>query len=105
MRSTTTMRPSKIRYSQDSIAKKFSTGTGKTLLETFEELVNGETNPEDLDCIEVSFHDGGYIAFEGNRRLFLFKVCDIYTTALMPMFHLTRMLGIRIVYCHLPKEK
>ena len=66
------MNPADIRYYQDSISSKFS--TGQTLLETFKALVNGALEPKDLKDIKVCLHDGHYVALEGNRRLFLFKV-------------------------------
>ena len=67
------MSPSDIIYSQNSIAPRFQ--DGEHLLFTFAMLVQGKETPQSLPPIEVRYMKSweSYIAFEGNRRLFLYK--------------------------------
>lgn len=68
---TLTLRPSEIRYSQDSIGCRFSDGTPLTCV--FAHLVSGSLNVTDLPEIEVVQMDGHWWARTGNRRLFLYR--------------------------------
>ena len=64
------LRPSEIEFSQNSIGNRFH--GGDTLLRVFKKLVIGDLTPDDLPYIKVRWYDGGWMAFEGNRRLFLY---------------------------------
>ena len=66
------LRPSKIRYSRNSISSKFGDGT-LTLVDTFEELLTGEITVDDIEHIEVVKWNGNWRTYTGDRRLFLFK--------------------------------
>ena len=64
--------PRDIRYMQDSVADKIR--NGKDLLDVFKELVDGTLEPSNMTPIEVVVIGGEYFAYDGNRRLLLFKV-------------------------------
>ena len=68
------LKPSQIRYSQDSISIYFSDSDNGSILDLFEKLITGEINVAYLPLVQVAHHDGHWMAFEGNRRLFVFKV-------------------------------
>ena len=73
---TMQLKPSEIRYSQDSISMYFSGTDNGSILDLFEKLISGEINVSYLPLIEVAYYDDHWMAFEGNRRLFVFKVRD-----------------------------
>ena len=64
------LRPSDIEFSQNSIGNRFH--GGDILLRVFKKLVLGDLTPNDLPYIKVRWYDGGWMAFKGNRRLFLY---------------------------------
>ena len=66
------LKPSQIRFTQDSIADHFSDGT--MLVDTFTELVTGQKTVDDIETIGCMQYKGKYWVVYGNRRLFLFKV-------------------------------
>lgn len=68
------LQPSEIRYSQDSISINFYNIDSGTILDLFEEILSGNINVAYLNRIEVGYHEGFWVAFEGNRRLFVLKV-------------------------------
>ena len=68
------LRPSDIRYSQDSINIYFREEGSGTILDLFEKIINGEINVSFLPRIQVADYDGNWMAFEGNRRLFVYRV-------------------------------
>lgn len=70
--SSITLRPSEIRYSQDTISHKFSNGT--PLTSTFARLISGKEKVTDLPALKcVSRYGKWYSGPRGNRRLFLYK--------------------------------
>ena len=76
----TTMKPSDIGYIQDKVGSQISqpaaAGGGKTeLIVEFEKLASGAEKVTDMKPIEVVQHEGKTYAFDGNRRLLMFKVC------------------------------
>ena len=89
---TLQLRPSDIRYSQDSISIYFRDDSSGTILDLFEKIINGEINVSFLPRIQVADYDGNWMAFEGNRRLFVFKVQMIlfllYSATIIVYFHL-----------------
>ena len=68
------LKPSEIRYSQDSISIYFSDSDNGSILDLFEKLIAGEINVAYLPLVQVAYYNGYWMAFEGNRRLFVFKV-------------------------------
>ena len=66
------MRPSQIRYIQDDVAHQFS--NGKNLVDVFKDLYQERIRPEDMGAIDVVQYQGQCYAYDGNRRLLLFKV-------------------------------
>ena len=65
------LRPSNIRFTQDSIGCRFT--DGKRLTDTFRELLYGLITPDDIENIEVVQYDGVWWALTGNRRLYLYQ--------------------------------
>ena len=65
------MSPSDIRYIQNSVADDMD---GRPLISVFEDLVSGRLRAENMSAIEVVPYKGLNYAFDGNRRLLLFKV-------------------------------
>ena len=72
--STITIKPSDILFCQENIDGKFGRGNNTSLLDTFKKLVSGDLEPSDFPPITVVCYDGKYYAYDGHRRLFLFKV-------------------------------
>ena len=72
----TTMKPSDIGYIQDNVGSQISqSGGGKIdLIDEFKKLASGAEKVTDMKPIEVVQHDGKTYAFDGNRRLLMFKV-------------------------------
>ena len=68
------LKPSEIRYSQDSISMYFTDSDNGSILDLFEKLITGEMTVSNLRPIAVAQHDGNWMAFYGNRRLFVLKV-------------------------------
>ena len=68
------LRPSEIRYSQDSIKAEFSESWHGTIVDVFEDIIDGNKDISDLGSIQVGQYLGNWVCFEGNRRLFIFKV-------------------------------
>ena len=66
------LRPSKIRYCQDTIGSRFS-DRRLTLANTFRELLYGDIMVDDIECIEVVSWEGNWWTYTGNRRLYLYK--------------------------------
>ena len=69
---TTQMRPSDIRFIQSDVAQSFR--DERDLLAVFRQLVHGQLRADDIEPIEVVSYEGLQYAFDGNRRLLLFKV-------------------------------
>ena len=73
-----TMKPSDIRYSQNTIKSRFVNGTEVTSMLT--RLLTREIAVSSIKHIEVRRHDeddelnGKYFAVDGHRRLYIFKV-------------------------------
>jgi len=65
------MRPSNIRYTQDSIGSRFTDGS--FLSDTFDQLLNRRISVDELEWIEVVRESSLYWALTGNRRLYLFR--------------------------------
>lgn len=69
------MKPSDIRFSQDSVAPTFS--DGRSLISTLEELLAKTITPETIEYITILWHYTHYYALTGNRRLFLYKRLEV----------------------------
>ena len=67
----TQMRPSDIRFIQSDVSPELD---GRDLLVVFEQLVRGQLRADGMGQIEVVPYMGLNFAFDGNRRLLLFKV-------------------------------
>ena len=67
----TQMRPSDIRFIQSDVSPELN---GQDLLVVFEQLVRGQLRADSMGQIEVVPYAGLNFAFDGNRRLLLFKV-------------------------------
>ena len=66
--------PSRVRFTQNSIADHFGEGANCQLLEdTFRQLLYGEKNVESIRKIAVVIHEGHYWVVSGNRRLCIFR--------------------------------
>ena len=65
------MRPRDIRYIQCDVSHQME---GRDLLEVFKDLVRGELTVDDMEPIEVVTHRGLTFAYDGNRRLTIYKV-------------------------------
>ena len=65
------LKPSEIRYSQDSIGGRFM--DGRSLSTTLQQLLSNAVTPDTIPCIEVVIREDSYYALTGNRRLFLYK--------------------------------
>ena len=65
------LRPSDIRFTQDSIKQSFTDGT--PLKKTFTDLARGRITLDDIECIACVFN-GDYWVIHGNRRLYLYQV-------------------------------
>lgn len=65
------MRPSDIRFTHDSIQYKFT--DGRTLTETFRQLLRKVTPIENIPKMEVMPNKGKWFVVRGNRRLFVYK--------------------------------
>ena len=72
------LKPSEIRYSQDSISNEFSDINHGTIIDAFKKLLDGTLEVHVLGRVEVGHYLGNWVAFEGNRRLFIFKVCTCH---------------------------
>ena len=72
---TQQLKPSRIHFSQDSIAQEFSHGfhSGDTITELFRQVIEGETSVEDIERISVFYQDDRYWAYRGNRRLYVLQ--------------------------------
>ena len=68
------LKPAEIRYSQESISRKFR--NGNTLEETIEKLKNGILKPRHFPTIEVFPMDRNFYTIN-NRRLYCFKTAQI----------------------------
>jgi len=66
------MRPSNIRFTQDSISDEFGDSC-KTLVETFRELLYGDLDIDDIEQITVVKYQRQYWVVSGNRRLYIFQ--------------------------------
>src|SRR6218665_474357 len=65
------MRPSDIRYSQDSIGSRFR--DGRYLSDTFDQLLNRRISVDEVESIEVVEVRSLYWALTGHRRLYLYR--------------------------------
>ena len=65
------MRPSDIRFTHDSIQYKFT--DGRTLTETFRQLLRKVTPIENIPKMELMPNKGKWFVVRGNRRLFVYK--------------------------------
>lgn len=68
------LRPSEIRFTQDSINGYFSSGI--KLSESLAELLSGEKTPAHFEKMKVCEFREAFWAVTGNRRLFLFKILE-----------------------------
>ena len=66
------LRPSDIRFTQDSIKQSFTDGT--SLKNTFIALVKGHLTVDQIECIACVKLNGHYWVIHGNRRLYLYQV-------------------------------
>ncbi|OWF40087.1 hypothetical protein KP79_PYT06501 [Mizuhopecten yessoensis] len=71
------LRPSEIRYSQDSIAYYFGYGrySGTQIGQTLDDILQGKCNVRDIPTITVSSRDGLWYSGD-NRRLWVFRKCE-----------------------------
>ena len=67
----TQMYPSNIRFIQSDVGQNIN---GRDMLDVFKQLVRREIRADDMGVIEVTPYEGLHYAFDGNRRLLLFKV-------------------------------
>ncbi|KAL3877304.1 hypothetical protein ACJMK2_035035 [Sinanodonta woodiana] len=67
------LRPSDIRYTQESISCRFK--TGKNIGTVIKEIMNGECKISDIPEIEVIVKDDVYYSAD-NRRLYIFKILE-----------------------------
>ena len=65
------MRPSDIRFTHDGIQYMFT--DGRTLTETFRQLLRKVTTTENIPKMEVMQNKGKWFVVRGNRRLFVNK--------------------------------
>ena len=65
------LRPSDIRFTQDSIGSRFTDGS--YISNTFHDLLFGLKSTDDIDDIEVVQQDGVWWAITGNRRLYVYR--------------------------------
>ena len=63
--------PTQVYYSHDSISARFS--CGRALHETLREILCGETSVQTLPRMQITWKDGKWWAFTGNRRLWVFR--------------------------------
>ncbi|MGI5473311.1 hypothetical protein [Streptomyces sp. CA-132043] len=68
------MNPDRIRYTQDSIARKYK--DGRTVDDTIEELKSGKVVADDIPSIRI-FEEEGKIYSLDNRRLYAFKKAGV----------------------------
>ena len=64
---TLVLRPADIRFSHDSISPKFS--CGRALDATYRAIAGRSLAPTDLPWLTVSWRDGNWYAYTGNRRV------------------------------------
>ncbi|XP_060071687.1 uncharacterized protein LOC132551551 [Ylistrum balloti] len=71
------LRPSEIRYSQDSVAYYFGQGrySGISIGQTLDELLLHKCHVNDIPTITVSLHNGLWYCGD-NRRLWVFRKCE-----------------------------
>ncbi|XP_033725953.1 uncharacterized protein LOC117315694 [Pecten maximus] len=71
------LRPSEIRYSQDSIARTFRHGrhSGIAIGQTLDDLVGNNCTVHDIPTITVTLRDGLWYCGD-NRRLWVFRKCE-----------------------------
>ncbi|KAL3877302.1 hypothetical protein ACJMK2_035032 [Sinanodonta woodiana] len=67
------IRPSDIRYTQESISCRFQ--IGKNIGTVIKEIMNEECKISDIPEIEVMVKDGVYYSAD-NRRLYIFKILE-----------------------------
>jgi hypothetical protein len=67
------MAPSDIRFTQDSVSEEFGRDTGKTIEETYRQLLHGDLTVNQIRPISVVYLDDKWWAISGNRRLYIFK--------------------------------
>ena len=66
------MWPSDIRFIQSDVSQYID--DGRDMLDVFKQLVRGEIRAGDMGDIEVVRYERLHYAYDGNRRLLLFKV-------------------------------
>lgn len=80
------LRPSQIRFGQDSIAGRFTCGI--PIWQTFEEIINGKITPDNIPKMEVAYVDGSWWASSGNRRLYIYKKLEeLNVISTIPVFY------------------
>ncbi|KAL3877301.1 hypothetical protein ACJMK2_035031 [Sinanodonta woodiana] len=67
------IRPSDIRYTQESISCRFQ--NGQNIGTVIKEIMNGECKLSDIPEIKVMVKDGVYYSAD-NRRLYIFKILE-----------------------------
>jgi len=65
--------PSQIRFTQDSIQDDFGREEGRSLEDTFRELLYGEVTVDEIRRLSVVRHEGAHWVVSGNRRLYLYR--------------------------------
>lgn len=72
------LRPSEIRYSQDSIARNFGRSTGHPLRpigQTLDDILSGQSNVNSIPRISVVYRHGHWFTVD-NRRLWVFQKAE-----------------------------
>jgi len=69
----TDMTPSDIRFTHNSISDEFGRGCCRSLAETFQDLLYGDIDIDDLEQITVVYYDYAYWVVSGNRRLYIYQ--------------------------------
>ena len=83
----TEMRLDELFFAQDSVNGIFKE-TKTSLIKTFDDLLYDRISVESFPPLTVVQYDGKFYAYDGNRRLYLFKV-SYYSSTLPPPPHPT----------------
>ena len=70
------LRPSEIRFSQDSISNKFDY-PNNSIGDTLDDLIKGQIRITDIPNISVKNVDGNWVSAD-NRRLWVFKHLELF---------------------------
>jgi len=72
------MKPSEIRFTQDTIAQQFGHDSSKTIENTFRGLLYKTATLNLIPPIQVSQAEGVYWAMSCNRRLYVYQALEKY---------------------------